>query len=104
MNTQDEDLLFPSVEIAENAREYLVSLQVPGGKRDDVRIEIRETNLVISSTHFRRSFAFSADVDERRIQANFIDGILEIVLPKIKVSPTRTIPIGNGRRKPVEAA
>lgn len=91
----------PSVDIEENDEMYLVSADLPGIKREDIKIDIQGNNLRISgerrrevkeegyyersSGRFTRSFALPDTVDAKRIEANFEDGVLRVVLPKTEV-------------------
>ncbi len=91
----------PPVNIKENETNFELQLCVPGGKKEDFKIEIENDELIVSSeakdTHndegeyTRREFAFNAfnrvftlpnTVNAEGIEANYKDGILSFVLPK----------------------
>jgi HSP20 family protein len=103
----------PAVDIAEKDKEYLVKAQLPGVKKDDVKIEMLNGVLTLSGErkfeketkdekthrvesaygHFVRSFVVPEDVLAERIAADYKDGVLTVHLPKtdIKKPATRTI-------------
>ena len=105
----------PAVDISEKDKEYLVKAQLPGVKKDDVRIELLNGVLTITGerkfekeektekTHrvesaygaFTRSFTVPEDVLAEKIAAEFKDGILAVRLPKtdIKQPATKTIKV-----------
>ena len=105
----------PAVDISEKEKEYLVKAQLPGVKKDDVRIEFMNGVLTLSGerkfekeekdekTHriesafgaFTRTFVVPEDVLTEKIAADFKDGILFVHLPKtdIKKPATKTIKV-----------
>lgn len=92
----------PAVNIIENKDEYLVSLAVPGMKKDDFRIDVDGNMLTISSekeetkeekdkkftrkeynfTSFSRSFTLPEEIFKDKIEAKYEDGVLRIMLPR----------------------
>lgn len=92
----------PAVNIKEDDKNYILNLAVPGIERKDLKIEINEDVLSISSetrneseeskdgykrkefsySEFCRSFYLPENVDREKIEANYKDGILSVVLPK----------------------
>ncbi|MFN8253103.1 MAG: Hsp20/alpha crystallin family protein [Ferruginibacter sp.] len=91
----------PAVNITENKDEYLVSLAVPGMKKDDFRIDLDGNMLTISSekeeskeekdkkftrmeynfTSFTRSFTLPEEINREKIDAKYEEGVLKISLP-----------------------
>lgn len=93
-------------DIKENEKEYVIEAELPGVKKDDVVVELRDNTLSISaqmnsenneesSTYVRKerrqgtiSRSFYVDnVDNNSVKADYKDGILKIVLPKLKNIP-----------------
>lgn len=90
-------------DIKENEQEYVVEAELPGVKKDDVVVELKDNTLSItaqvnSETNeetsnyvrkerrqgtFSRSF-YVDNVDSAGVKADYKDGILKILLPKIK--------------------
>ena len=92
----------PSVDISETEAVYLIKGEIPGVKKDDVKITIQDGMLTIrgerkqekeekgkkfhrvecSYGSFMRSFRVPDDADEGKVKAEFKDGMLNITLPK----------------------
>ena len=103
----------PSLDIAETEKEYVVHVDLPGVKSQDVKLEIHEDRLTISgkresvekaegknyhrvertSGEFFRTVVLPSVVDQERIEADFQDGVLEVRLPKSTKSQPRKIEI-----------
>lgn len=107
----------PATEVDENDSHYLISMDVPGVKKEDITIDVTNNILTISgerkreervqtkSGHwvekaygsFQRSFSLPTTVDADHIQAHYQDGVLELSLPKISQSRKKTITIESGK-------
>jgi HSP20 family protein len=92
----------PAVNITEQKNDYLVSLAVPGMKKEDFKIDIDGNMLTISSakeetkeekekrftrkeynySSFSRSFTLPDEVNREKIDAKYEDGVLKITLPR----------------------
>jgi HSP20 family protein len=92
----------PAVNIREDEKNYLLDLAIPGIDRKDLKIEMNEDVITISSEkkneseenkdgYRRREFSYSSftksfyvpeNVDKEKIDASYKDGILCITLPK----------------------
>ena len=92
----------PAVNIRENEKSYILDLAVPGLDKKDLKIDINEDVLTISSeskheteenrdgykrkefsySSFCRSFYIPENVSRDKIEANYKDGILTVGLPK----------------------
>jgi HSP20 family protein len=92
----------PAVNIREDEKRFTLDLAVPGIDKKDLKIEINEDVITISSeqkmekeesrddfkrrefsyTAFCRSFYLPENVSKEKIDANYKDGILSVVLPK----------------------
>ena len=103
----------PSADIEERENEYLVSMDLPGMDRDDLKVTIRENRVIIegerkqertgeeSDLHlverrygnFKRSFRLSKAVDAEKIRARYTDGVLTLTIPKSEESKPREIDI-----------
>jgi HSP20 family protein len=97
----------PSSNITETEKEYLVRAELPGVKKEDVKITIDNGTITLSgerkmeketkgekvhrmeSFHgtFSRSFSLPPDVDEKQIKAESKDGVLTVRLPKTAATP-----------------
>ena len=92
----------PAVNIKEDDKYYSLELAVPGIEKSDLKIDINEDVLTISSeskqeteenrdgykrkefsySSFCRSFYIPENVNKDKIEANYKDGILTVGLPK----------------------
>ena len=92
----------PAVNIREDEKNFILELAVPGIEKNDLKIDINEDVLTISSetktesdenkdgykrkefsyTSFCRSFYIPENVNRDKIEANYKDGILTVGLPK----------------------
>ena len=106
----------PACEVDEGDDHYLVSLEMAGVPKDQIKLEIVDQQLVISGERtrqtkrnqegqtyterrygkFQRSFTLPPGVDASRIEANAQDGILRVYIPKAESAKPRQIKITNG--------
>ncbi len=95
-------MTLPAVNIKENKNEYFLEIAVPGMKKSDFDIDVENKVLSISSeskeeretneenytrkefgySSFKRTFTLPETVESDKIEAQYIDGILKIHLPK----------------------
>jgi HSP20 family protein len=107
----------PPVDVSESDNAYLISLDLPGVPKDDVRIEIQDNSLIVTGErkmerrkeegralalerfrgNFRREFALPASVDPERVSAAYREGVLEITVPKSAASKPRTVKIAESK-------
>lgn len=115
--TEDETfagtLWAPRVNIAETNDNYMVELELPGVKKDDVKITFKDHILTIEGEKkmtnelkeddfirkesiygkFSRSFRLPEDVEVDKIDANYKDGILTITLPRVEEKKPKQIEV-----------
>lgn len=92
----------PQVDIAETDKEFELSFQLPGMKKDDINIDVHDDRLTVSGERkmhneknernyhsiesyygtFSRSFYLPDTANVEKVDASYKDGILKIVLPK----------------------
>lgn len=97
----------PSCDITENDKEYRVRADLPGVKKEDVKVTLEEGVLTIQGERrdekeekdqkvhrqelaygsFLRSFTMPDDADESKVDAAFKDGILQVTIGKSKAKP-----------------
>jgi HSP20 family protein len=105
----------PACDIEELDDHFLISVDVPGMKREDLKIEVVDNRLVISGERrderewkegrrnerfygkFERSFQLPTGVDFSKIEANYENGVLELAVPKAESAKPRTIQIHSGK-------
>lgn len=101
--TEAEQMYVPFCDINENEEHYLMAVDLPGVKKEDIKIEMNENMLSISGERklnsavrtFNRRFNLPNTVDANKIEAQFEDGVLKLYIPKNTVARTRKIEIQN---------
>ena len=103
----------PAIDISDDDKQYSISVELPGGKKEDVQVEVHEDMLTIrgekksereekkeqrryverSYGSFSRSFRLPADADAEHVDASFKDGVLTIRLPKVEAAKPRAIAV-----------
>jgi HSP20 family protein len=100
LNTRTSSM--PAVNIREDEKRFTLDLAVPGIDKKELKIDINEDVLTISSetkneseesrdgykrkefsySSFCRSFQIPENINKDKIEANYKDGILSVTLPK----------------------
>ena len=102
----------PASDIAETAKEYIVSMEAPGIDMNKTEVTYTKGILTVKgekvkesredecchcaerySGSFERTFHVSENVDGDKIDATYKDGILKVVLPKSEESSVKKIEI-----------
>ena len=103
----------PSMDVTENESEYLAILELPGVKKEDVKITFEKNVLTMegqrkpydmppearvlvkemTGSGFSRSIRIPVEIDASNISAELENGILKVVLPKSQEARVRTIEI-----------
>jgi HSP20 family protein len=107
----------PALDISERKDAYLVTVELPGLKPEDLDITMEDGLLTIQGERqftsesseqqfhrverrygaFRRSITLPAHVTAEGIQASFEDGVLEILVPKAEEAKPKRIQVRPGR-------
>ncbi|MEZ5509177.1 MAG: Hsp20/alpha crystallin family protein [Gammaproteobacteria bacterium] len=113
----DSGFNMPATDISENDKEYNISAELPGIKKEDIKVSLNDGVLSIEaeskSEHeekgdkqirterrygkFVRRFTLGTNADEKGVVARFEDGILKLTVPKAKEQEApkpKSIPIG----------
>ena len=103
----------PTVDVVENNDNFLVKADIPGVKKNDLKVDVKDGTLTIkgekkqeekvekdnyirverSYGNFVRNFTLPANVDASKINAKFTDGVLEITIPKKEEAKPKEIKI-----------
>jgi HSP20 family protein len=103
----------PTMDVAEYENEYVVVAEVPGVKKEDVKITLEKNILTIQGQRkpyeisedarvllnemrvreFSRSIQVPPEVDSEHISAELENGVLRLVLPKVQNARVRSIAI-----------
>jgi HSP20 family protein len=105
---------YPLMNISEDANNLYVEALAPGLDPNTLDVSVRGDQLVISGEkqplpkniksefihrseraagQFTRSLSLSAGVESDKVQANYTNGVLKIVLPKAEVAKPKQIPV-----------
>ena len=112
---------FPACDFYEDKNHFLISFDLPGLKKEDIKINYENKLLTVSGTRkeehekedkqnhyrfaekfygsFNRSFTLPSSIDQNKIEAHFANGVLELILPKTQQSKGMEIPVQEGKRK-----
>ncbi len=102
----------PATDIVEREDGFHVFMDIPGVRREDLKIDINENELVVSGRalagasekenflevqfgpgEYVRTISLSDMVDRERIAAVLKDGVLAIHLPRMEKAAPRRIPV-----------
>jgi HSP20 family protein len=104
---------YPAIDLRETTHEFVLTAEVPGVKKDDIKLALTENVLTIrgekraenetkgdqwhqverSYGRFERSFHLAAPVNAAGIKAKFAEGILTVSVPKSEEARPREIQI-----------
>jgi HSP20 family protein len=102
------------IDVTENDRDYQVRAEIPGAKKDDIRVSV-DGNFVSISAEVKnereeksggrvlvkesyygsasRGFSLAHEIDSKAVVAKLEDGVLKLTLPKREGSAARAIAI-----------
>jgi HSP20 family protein len=103
----------PALDIVENENEIVVNAELPGTKKEDIKITYENNILTLSSEQkpaevsekatvllkeirnsgFDRSVKFGYEIDATKISAEMSDGVLTITLPKAEEAKPKQIEV-----------
>lgn len=104
----------PNVDIYETDQALTLLADLPGVKKEDLKIDLRDNTLTLigdvetadgsdeqdllieyEQGRYYRQFALSEVIDQNRIEANLKDGVLKLTLPKVEKATPRTIAVAS---------
>ncbi|CAO3681039.1 unnamed protein product [Umbelopsis vinacea] len=108
-----QNLLTPALDIYEEDKKWVVHTELPGVKKEDIKVETQGNNLAISgvcnrkSEHnqnnvryqerrygsFSRTIPLPENVDKSNIKAKFENGVLEVCIAKSEEASPKKITI-----------
>ena len=103
----------PSVDIYETADAIVLTAELPGLKREDIEIQLRDNTLTLKGERkferevkdenylriersygsFQRAFSLLTVVQQDEIKAVFKDGVLEVTMPKAEEAKPRQVKV-----------
>lgn len=118
MRPVERELFQPHMDLEENENGYLMTVDLPGVRKEDVQINLQGQTLTISGERkraetvkgkdgsrretrtygkFQLSFTLPESVNVENIEANLENGVLSLALPKAESAKPRTIQIQSGK-------
>jgi HSP20 family protein len=117
LTTDEENMTVPewapAVDIIEDERDYLIKVELPEVRKEDVKVTVENGTLTISGERkaeaeernrkfhrieryygrFVRSFSIPDDAEDSKVQAEFKDGVLRVHLAKSERARPRQIEV-----------
>jgi len=112
----------PAVDVAEETDKIVVKVEVPGMNENDLKVSFEDGLLSVSGERqferkddrnyhriertygsFVRTFSLPRSVDAQKISANYVNGVLEIEIPKLEEAKPKQIQINVGSQKAINA-
>ncbi|UCC24674.1 MAG: Hsp20/alpha crystallin family protein [Gemmatimonadales bacterium] len=111
----------PAVDVEETAEELVLTAELPGMTQQDIELEVENNILTLRGEKpeirkegeekkyhlwerrfgaFQRSFTLPRTVNADSIEAEFVDGVLQVRLPKVAEAKSRRIAIKGGHGSP----
>jgi len=108
-----ERMWAPNVDVSETKDNIIVTAEIPGMTKDDIKVTFNENTLTLSGEKkqekeekdadyhriersygsFTRSFDLPTTVQFDKIKANYKDGVLQVTMPKSEEVKPKEIPI-----------
>ncbi|PWU13170.1 MAG: hypothetical protein C5B49_15035 [Bdellovibrio sp.] len=94
-----------SYDVEETEAGYLMTVDLPGVRKEDLKIEVVEKILTVTGQRKRSDgdgqkifyrFSIPASADAGKIEANLENGVLEIAMPKAEAAKPRSVQIQSG--------
>jgi HSP20 family protein len=114
----DERSFHPACDITESDEQFVIHVDMPGIKKEDIKVELSGDTLTISGERkremaadnnekvqrfersygfFKRSFKLPGIIDGNKVDARHENGVLELRLPKTTAAKPRQIEIVSGK-------
>jgi HSP20 family protein len=104
---------YPACDVTEHDNHFYLILEMAGIPKDQIQIEVIEDKLVVTGERkkekekgmlyserlygkFHRTFDLPTGLDLDKIEADYQDGVLSILIPKAETAKPRKIKIGTG--------
>ena len=113
-NDTNQDRSLPAMDIVENEQGYIVKTDLPGIKKEDLNVTVKDNLLTIEaassseevekegesvikierrSGNYQRSLRLGNAIDESAIKAQYVDGVLTLTLPRAEAATSRKIDV-----------
>ncbi|MCM2324202.1 MAG: Hsp20/alpha crystallin family protein, partial [Oligoflexia bacterium] len=112
-NRAGRGVFVPPCDVEETPEHFVLRMDTPGIRKEDLRIELKDDELTISGERkttiaeesnalrlaerrqgsFERRFVVPAGIPSEKVEANYDQGVLTVVLPKAEATKPRQIQI-----------
>lgn len=112
-NVSERMVWNPSVDMEENENSFVITAELPGIKKDDIKISVVDNKVAISGEiteekdvqkknyflkerargKFGRTITLPTAIDSNNVDASYKDGVLTLNLPKVEEAKPREITI-----------
>jgi HSP20 family protein len=110
----EDGTISPRIDVSENDKAYMIKAEMPGVKKEDIKVSIDKQRVTIeaevkreeekregenvvlaerSVRKYMRSFMLPAEVDENAAQARIEDGVLTLTLPKKQAAAAKQVTV-----------
>lgn len=107
----------PACDVQENEEFYLFSFDLPGISKDDIKVEVTDQRLAVSGERkrqgegraqhrterffgrFERMFELPRTADLSKLEAQYENGVLQLLVPKTGTSKSRSVEIQSGSNR-----
>lgn len=114
---QDVMRVMPLADVEETDDAYIVDIELPGVKRDDVSVQVTDDHLVVtgerrerqrvgllrqqtrSTGRFHFEVTLPSGIDPDQVHANLDNGVLNVVVPKLESARPRKIEISTAKNR-----
>ncbi|MGZ3774088.1 MAG: Hsp20/alpha crystallin family protein [Pseudobdellovibrionaceae bacterium] len=103
----------PRCDMTEDANNYFLKFEMPGVPKENIKVEVNNNSLVVSAERkeetkkeeerkyysefsygsYFRSLTLPMQVDEKKIEASYENGVLSVKIPKVEGTKAKQIPI-----------
>lgn len=103
----------PSCELSEDKANYIMKFDMPGVRKEDVKVEVDGNYLTVTAERreekrsedrknryseinygsYQRSCALPASVDDKKVDAKFDNGVLTLTIPKTEETKAKQIAV-----------
>lgn len=100
--TREIQSMIPRCEVTEKKRQYVIAMDTPGLRKEDIKIDVNDQELTVSGERkeekfdetdrqllsetyhgsFMRTFSLPLNVDATHVDAEYKEGVLKITIPK----------------------
>ncbi|MEO0293168.1 MAG: Hsp20/alpha crystallin family protein [candidate division WOR-3 bacterium] len=105
--------VYPLMDVKEDESKYTVTVEIPGIDKKDIKLKMKDNTLYLegekkeetkekgesyirverSYGNFRRTVTFDSQVDASKVKAEFKNGVLTVILPKVEKEKPKEIEV-----------